>query len=800
MRASLRWLREFVDIPETDPDRVAHVLLMLGLEVESIDRYDPEFTGVEVGRVASIRAHPDADKIRLATVERASGSQEVVCGAWNFGEGDLIALAVEGAVLPGGFEIGAREIRGVVSNGMICSEKELHLGDDHDGILVLDESFNVGDDFAEVVGLPDVVFDIDVTSNRPDAMSIHGIARELSAFYRIPVRYPVHDLGPVGGASDVRVTIEAPDGCPRFVAQEMAEVTVAPSPFSVRQRLRLSGVRPISNAVDVTNYVMLELGQPLHAFDADRVAGQSITVRRATEGERLTTLDGVERILAEGDLLVTDAEGPSALGAVMGGAHSEVNDTTTRLIIEGAAWHAPTVLHTSKRLGLRSEASARFERGVDPNLPPSAVARAARLLMDWSGASPVGDAIDVYPVEVRPWTVELPKSEPERLLGVPFDEAMIIDYLGRFGLATEEGDPLVVTIPTYRPDLTRAADLVEEVARLHGYEKFPETVPVGPGGGLTQAQVAERRVRATMQGIGFNEAQVSTFVGPAEITMFGDPIDSAVRIVNPLREEEGYLRTSLLPGLLRGVAFNQGYGQGDVALYELGRVFRQDISPEFADLPDQPRRIAFAAVGNPRSSGLVSPDAPVDGHFAAGVIRTLFSHNLGGELEHAAELINVEGAGLHPGRGADVLISGRSVGQVGELHPRIARRIGIEGRVVVGEVDLAPFVSARVDHQFVDPSTQPPVIFDLAFELDQDTPGGCVTRALVEAGVEELESAVIFDEFSAGSLAESGRKSVAARVVLRGTKTTLSDEDTAPLRQRLIEEVESSCNARLRGT
>ncbi len=800
MRASLRWLREFVDIPETDPDKLAHVLLMLGLEVESIDRYEARFTGVEVGRVASIRPHPDADKIRLATVERASGSQEVVCGAWNFGEGDLIALAVDGAVLPGGFEIGAREIRGVVSHGMICSERELDLGDDHEGILVLDESFEIGDNFAEVIGLPDVVFDIDVTSNRPDAMSIHGIARELSAYYQVPIRYPDHDLGGVVGTSDVNVTIEAPDGCPRFVAQEMTNVTLARSPFAVRQRLRMLGVRPISNAVDVTNYVMFELGQPLHAFDADRVAGKSITVRRAAAGERLTTLDGVERTLVEGDLLVCDADGPSALGAVMGGAQSEVNEETTSVIIEGAAWHAPTVLHTSKRLGLRSEASARFERGVDPNLPPSAVARAARLLMDWAGAVPVGQPVDVYPIEVTPWTVDLPRGEPERLLGVQFDDATIVDYLERFGLATIGGEPLVVTIPTFRPDLTRTADLVEELARLHGYEKFPETVPVGPGGGLTAGQIAERRLRATMQGVGFNEAQVSSFVGPEEITMFGDPIETAVRITNPLREEEGYLRTSLLPGLLRSVAFNQGYGQSDVALYELGRVFRQELSPEFEDLPDQPRRLAFAAVGNPRSFGLAAPDVPVDGHFAAGVARSLLAGNLTGAIRSSSELINIEGSGLHPSRGAEVVVDGLPIGQVGELHPRIGRRLGIEGRVIIGELDLAPFVSVQADHHFVEPSTQPPVIFDLAFELDRDTPGGCLIAALHGAGVAELESATIFDEFSAGPLAEAGRKSVAARVVLRRRGSTLSDEDTVPLRQRLIEHVEASCDARLRGT
>ena len=795
MRASLRWLQEFVDLPETDADKLAHVLLMLGLEVESVDRYAADFTGVEVARVTSIRPHPDADKIRLAMVERATGSQEVVCGARNFGEGDLVALAVEGAVLPGDFEITAREIRGIVSNGMLCSERELEMGDDHDGIIVLDPSFTVGANFADALELPDVVFDIDVTSNRPDAMSIHGVARELAAYYQVPIRYPDHDLGPITSTSDLKVSIESPDGCPRFVGQELTDITPAKSPFLVRQRLRMAGVRPISNAVDVTNYVMLELGQPLHAFDADRLANKEIIVRRAEGTEKLTTLDNVERTLEKGDLLVGDADGPSALGAVMGGAKSEVSDETTSIVLEGASWHAPTVLHTSKRLGLRSEASARFERGVDPNLPPSAVARAAQLLMSWAGARPVGEQIDIYPAPVEPWTVELPASEPERLLGIPFNPSTVVDYLERFGMSVAGSDPFVVTVPTYRPDLTRSADLVEELARLHGYEKFPETLPFGPGGGLSPEQRGDRALRNALSAMAFNEAQISTFVGPAEITAFGDPIDSAVKVSNPLREEEGYLRTSLLPGLLKSVAFNQGYGQDNVALYEIGRVFSRDESPDFAGLPDQPRRLAFVAVGQIAGQGMASPDRQVDGHYAAGVANALVT-----EAGLDAVLENTEGAGLHPGRGATVTVDGVTIGRVGELHPRIARDLGINGRVVVGELDMAPLVADQPPTQFSDPSTQPPVIFDLAFEVAADVSGGRVLGALRDAGVAQLESTSVFDEFTGGALGEAGRKSIACRVVLRGATESLTDEDVAPLRLQLIDAVETACGAKLRGS
>jgi phenylalanyl-tRNA synthetase beta chain len=769
---------------------------MLGLEVEAVDRYSADFSGVEVARVTAIRAHPDADKIRLATVERGSGAtQEVVCGAWNFGEGDLVALAIEGAVLPGGFEITAREIRGVVSNGMLCSESELQMGDDHDGIIVLDESFNVGANFADVVGLPDAVFDIDVTSNRPDAMSIHGVARELAAYYQVPIRYPDHDLGEVTSTSDLSVSIESADGCPRFVGQEMTDITLGKSPFLVRQRLRMAGVRPISNAVDVTNYVMLELGQPLHAFDADRLAGKSIIVRRAKGTEKLTTLDGVERTLEKGDLMVCDTEGPSALGAVMGGADSEVNDETTSIVLEGASWHAPTVLHTSKRLGLRSEASARFERGVDPNLPPSAVARAAFLLMSWAGAHPVGEQVDIYPAPVESWTVELPASEPQRLLGIEFNSSTVVDFLSRFGMQVEGNDPYVVAVPTYRPDLTRSADLVEELARLHGYEKFPETLPFGPGGGLSAEQQADRSVRNALAAMSFNEAQIPTFVGPAEITAFGDPIESAVKVSNPLREEEGYLRTSLLPGLLRSVAFNQGYGQEDVALYEVGRVFSQELSQEFTGLPHQPRRLAFAAVGSIFGHGLAADGRAVDGHFAAGV-----AHALASQAGIVVAIENVEGPGLHPGRGATVSIDDSIIGRVGELHPRISRDLGISGRVAVGELDLTPFVRERAPQGFEDPSVQPPVIFDLAFEVDAGVAGGRILDAVRTAGVSELESVEVFDEFTGGALGEAGRKSVACRVVLRGLSESLTDTEVAPLRQQLIEAVESACGAKLRGS
>ncbi len=452
MKVSLNWLTDYITLPTPDVATIREAFESLGHEVEGVEVLEP---------------HPDADKVRLCQVvyDEARTPVDVVCGAWNFDVGALVPFAKPGAVLPGGFEIGRRKIRGVQSNGMICSDRELEIGDDAAGILVLDADAPVGTDFADHVDLPDVVFDLSITPNRPDAMSMLGIARELSAYFDVPYETLEPELPTVPGTPSTTVEIQDATGCLRFTGREIQHLEIAPSPFWMRQRLRVAGVRAISNAVDVTNYVMLELGHPLHAFDADRVVGDHLIVRRAEPDEKMTTLDDIERTLSEDDLVICDSTGAISLAGTMGGATSEVSDATSRVFLEAATWDPPTIMWMSRRHGLRSEASSRFERGVDPDLPLRASSRAAQLLAQMSGATVLADVVDEIAVPVAERTLELPLSVVERTLGADFPTQHATELLEKLELHVSGDDPLVVTVPTFRPDLERPIDLVEGLVK-----------------------------------------------------------------------------------------------------------------------------------------------------------------------------------------------------------------------------------------------------------------------------------------------------------------------------------------------
>ena len=784
MKVSLRWLADYIQLPTQDAQELKLVLDSLGHTVESVDVVDAGWTDVYVARVESIRPHPNADKVRLCTVNTGRAHIEVVCGAWNFEAGAKVAFAVPGAVLPGGMEIGRRQIRGVESAGMILSERELALGDDHTGILVLDPDAPVGIDFTELVALPDVIFDLEITPNRPDAMSMVGIARELGAYYQIPYTLPPIDPPVEGVDIGVTVRIEDPGGCYRFVARELRQAAIGPSPFWMRQRLRAAGVRPISNVVDVTNYVMLELGQPLHAFDLDKVADRAIVVRRAGAGERLVTLDGVDRALTPHDLVVADAAGPSGLAGTMGGEVSEISQSTTNVLIEAAAWDPPTIMYMSRRHGLRSEASSRFERGVDPNLPPVAAARAVRLMVEVTGGNTPATHVDVVARVVEPARIELPLSQVTRILGNDVPVAEVAPLLRRLHLEVEGTDPLSVTVPTYRPDLVRPVDLVEEVARLFGLDRFAETVPTGPGGGWTIEQRRHRTVRRILTGAGLSQAVNLAFLGAGDLDAFAYPPDhegrQTISVKNPLNDELSSLRTALLPGLLRSLGYNVARDLPDVALFEIGRVFHHRRWAEDSRVPDQPERVAFAAVGGfgPRelNGSVRSTDL-----YTAGAIWRLLGHGLG--LHY--ELRPAASPGFHPGRTADVFVRGAVVGQIGEIHPATATAYGLGGRVAAGELDLAPLIAPAPDWQLSEPSAYPPVQFDLAFVIDESLPAANLLRATTSVHSDRLESARVFDEYR-GSGLPTGRKSLAVRYVFRDPEHTLTTEEATAVRNDVL--------------
>lgn len=780
MRVSFNWLADYIDLPTWEPQEVAGVLESLGHEVEETEHVAPQFKRVVTARVLEVDRHPRADRIRVCRVTTGDSPMTVVCGAWNFGAGATVALALPGSTLKGGMEIGRRSIRGVVSNGMICSEKELGLGEEAAGILVLDPDTPLGEPFEDFGPLTDTVLDLSITPNRPDVMSYVGIARELAAYYRVDFRTPQPAFPQIDATPRIGITIDDPSGCYRFTSREVWGCRIGSSPFWMRTRLRASGQRPISNVVDITNYVLLELGQPIHAFDLHRLGGAGIVVRRAWPGERLTTLDGVERDLTPEDLVVADREQASALAGTMGGGDSEVTAQTTEVLIEAASWDPPTVLHMSKRHGLRTEASARFERGVDPQLPPLAAARAAELVLQLAGGQALREVTDVVARDdkLEPVTISLGLREVERILGDGFDTPRVVDLLSRLHLEVKGEDPVTVEAPTFRPDLTRPIDLVEELARLWGYNNFPERVPRGPGGGRSVPQDRTRTLRRSLCALGFSESVSLSFMRASEVGLWGwgkhDERAREIRLKNPLREEESILRTTLLPGLLRVALYNHSHGLEDVAVFELGRVFLDRPNPVLARVPDQPERLGLLATGNLGGAGLGLTGRAVDYFTISAVWRSLANHLDLGEwrLEPAEE------AGWHPARAARLVLDGKPVGMMGEVHPAVVRRAELPGRVIAMEVELEPLVTDREHWQFRAPSVFPPYTFDMAFEAPEELAAEDLLAATGQAAGAWLESARVFDEFRGEPLGE-GRKSLAINYTLRAADRTLSSEDTA---------------------
>ncbi len=802
MKTTLRWLNDFVDLPTSDPAEIGAVFESLGFEVEEMTTVTPSFSGVVVGRVTHIEPHPNADKVRVCTVDVGSEVVEIICGAWNFDVGAVVPVALPGAVLGGDFEIGRREIRGVVSNGMICSEQELEVGDDHAGIMVLNEDYpaaesHLGDDFATQLHLPDTIYDLAVTPNRPDCMSVVGLARELAAYYDIPLRHPEVALDAEEPPSRVDIRIEDPIGCPRFVGREVRNITVGPSPHWIRARLEAAGVRPINNVVDASNYVMMELGHPTHAFDLERL-GDQIVVRRATDGEALVTLDGVERELVATDIVVADATRAVAIAGVMGGADTEVHDDSRHVFVEAAMWEPPSVLVTSKRLGLRSEASARFERGMDPNFCHVAADRVAELLVEFAGGTAAARLVDAYPEVVTRRQVPLALDEIPRLLGIEIDRAAAAQLLRRLDFDVKEAEPLLVTVPTRRHDVTRPADLVEEIARLHGFDGIPDRVAVGPGGGLTDAQRRERRLREVMVGAGYHEALTFSFIGESDLDALAlpedDPRREGIRVVNPLRDEEGVMRTTLLPGILKAAAHNIARNMEDVRLFEFGKVFL----PAAASIPDQPDMLAFVAAGAQREpsredAGWALTPRQYEVLDATGLVSLIAE-----ELESPITLRRAVVEPFHPERCAAVGFEGETIGHVGELRPSVADAFGLSGRVAIGEVTAAPMLRAPDAWQFINPSQFPPVIFDLAFEVADETPNADVLEAITTGAGELAEEVWLFDVFRGSGLGE-GRKSMAYRLTLRAPERTLTDAEIAPVRARIEAAVADAVGGTLRG-
>ncbi len=825
MRVPISWLRDLVELPaDVSAREIADRLISVGLEVETVESVGADLDGpLVIGKVVRFEeeSHSNGKTIRWCQVDvgEPGDPRGIVCGARNFAIDDLVVVALPGATLPGGFSITARKTYGHVSDGMICSPRELGVGDDHDGIWVLpDGAGSPGDDAIAVLGLRDDVLDIAVTPDRGYALSMRGVARECAGVFGVPFSDPM--VNPQSESEPAwPVEVQDADGCDRFVARTLIGLNPsAPTPQWMRRRLQLAGMRPISLAVDVTNYVMVELGQPLHAYDRDRLSG-AIVVRRASVGEKLTTLDGVVRELDVDDLLITDDTGPIGIAGVMGGASTEIHAASTDVVIESAHFDPASISRSARRHRLPSEASRRFARGVDPALQEAAAERAAQLLAELGGAS----------VQPGRTVVGAPRAErvigfrpafASELVGVTFEVEAVRDYLERVGceIQSDTTDEWQVVAPSWRPDLTQPADLVEEVARQHGYEHIPSVLPPAPASaGLTASQRARRRVGMALAGAGYVETQSYPFLSPRVFDDLGLPSDDqrrrALVLANPLSDEEPLLRTTLLPGVLGTLRRNVGRGATDVALFEMGRVYRPEherrgLPPRpvvsrrpnadelraVADLlPRQPRRVAVVMSGDRERAGWWGQGRSASWSDAVDAAR-LVAESCGVTVKVAAD----EHPPWHPGRCAALTVDGELVGHAGELHPNVIATMGLPERTCAMEIELDLLVS----HDDVPAdaprfSTYPVAKEDLALIVDDDVPSQAVADALRRGGGELVESVRLFDIYS-GEQLEAGKRSLAFAIRLRAADRTLTSDEVAQSRAAAIAEAERATGAVLR--
>ncbi|HZC26574.1 MAG TPA: phenylalanine--tRNA ligase subunit beta [Actinopolymorphaceae bacterium] len=814
MLVPISWLREHVELPDSVSARdVADRLIRAGLEVETVEDVGADVTGpLLVGRVLSYaeETHKNGKTIRWCSVDVGDPEPRgIVCGARNFAEGDLVVVALPGAILAGGFEISARKTYGHVSDGMICSARELGVGDDHTGIIVLEADAGVpGDDAAPVLHLRDAVLDIAVTPDRGYTMSIRGVARETATAFGLGFSDPVAAASPAGGAEGHPVRVDDPIGCPVFAAVTVVGFDPSvPSPRWLARRLQLAGMRPISLGVDITNYVMLELGQPIHGWDRGLLRG-TIVVRRAEAGEKLQTLDGMTRALDPEDLVVTDDSGPVGIGGVMGGASTELSEKSSEVVVEAAYWDPVAIARTARRHKLSSEASKRFERGVDPAIQMAAAHRVATLMVELGGGRIEGTTLvgETPPTA----TLVIPADHPTRVAGYPIPAATTVRRLEDVGCRVAAGDGddvpmLTIVPPSWRPDLTDPNDLAEEVIRLEGYDAVPSVLPVAPPGrGLTHDQRLRRTMGRALAGAGYVEVLAYPFVGPADFDRIrltaGDPRRTALRLANPLSEEEPFLRTTLLPGLLATARRNVGRGMSDLALFEIGVVFRPDTDPPAAPrlpvdrrptdaevaeldaaLPQQPRRVGVVLTGDRLPPGWWGAGRPAGWGDAVQAAR-IVADVAGVTIEARPD----DHAPWHPGRCAVLLAGGRVVGHAGELHPQVVETYALPARACAMELDLDLLGAVRAPVPAPAVSVYPPAKEDVALIVDASVAVADVEAALREGAGELLESVRLFDVYT-GTQLEPGTKSLAFALRFRAPDRTLTESEVTGAKQRAIE-------------
>ena len=794
MNISRKWLSEFVDITATDKE-YDEIMTIAGQKVETTTRMDEDIKNVVVGKVLSMARHENSDHMWVCMVDVGEGEPlQIVTGAQNVNEGDLVPVAKHNSYLPGGVHITKGKLRGVESNGMLCSYKELGLTEHDcpeayaDGIWILNnEGAEIGEDMNKVIGNDDSIVEFEITNNRPDCYSLLGLARETAAAFNVPMHHhePVVKGGAEGVLTDLLdVDVEAEDLCPRYTARMVRNVKIAPSPKWMRQRLRSAGVRPINNIVDITNYVMIEYGQPMHAFDYRYVSGGKIIVRRAGEDKTLTTLDSNVRSLQPDMLVIADETKPVGLAGIMGGENSEIVEDTVDVVFESANFLGSSIRKTALALGMRTDASAKFEKDIDPMLTVPAVNRACELV-ELLGAGEVMDGvIDILNYVPAPVTLPLEPEKINALLGTDIPEADMVEYLRREEVPVVDGQ---IQVPSWRPDLRCMADIAEEVARYYGYNNIATTLMRGTTtrGGYSDTAMLENQAGAAARSLGYSEIITYSFVSPASFDAVRVPKDSPLRktlkLVNPLGEDTSIMRTIILPSMLDILSRNYAMKNKGVKLYELGRVY---LPVDGQDLPEEPRHLIFGTYGEHE---------------------TFFT--MKGEIDALLELLNVkpaeyvanrENPSYHPGRCADILIDGKVAGTIGQIHPLVAETYGIGGEVYVADLDFttieASVAEERVFHSL---PRFPAVTRDLALVCEESLTVGELERCISGAAGKLLRKINLFDIYR-GPGVPAGKKSVAFSLELRADDRTLTDEDSTGVVDRVLKALKEEKNVTLR--
>jgi len=796
------WLKEFVPF-EFTPEQLSHQLTMVGLEVEGQELIGAGLDSVVVAKLVSVERHPDAERLTVCQVDNGSETVQVVCGATNHRQGDLVALATVGTVLPGDFKIKKSKIRGQVSMGMLCSESELGLADESAGILILTAGLELGTPVFDALKLKDVRFEIGLTPNRPDCLSVFGVAREVGAMSGSLPRLPEIKLAESGEQTNQQtsVTIEEPQLCPRYAARLIRGVKIGPSPDWLVRRLEAVGMRSINNVVDVTNYVLMEFGHPLHAFDFNLLRGKQIIVKAASEGELFKTLDGQPRQLIASDLVICDAEGPVALAGIMGGENSEIQPDTSDVLLEAAYFNPNTIRRTSKRLGIHSESSHRFERGADIEMVPVALDRAAELIQATAGGTISPAPIDCYPQQLTAKQIVIGTARTNAVLGLQLTTARIQELLESIGLTISrvESECLTVVVPLFRPDLEREIDLIEEVARLNGYERIPVTMPDSrldcqlPN----RLQLMQRVLRDSLVNRGLSEVINYSFIAQAAIDKLDLAADDtrrqSIAILNPLTEEQAVMRTTLVPSMLETISRNLAYRSLDLQLFEMRPVFLPNSDGE--GLGTEPLHLVAALTGDRAPLGWVRQQEKVDFYDLKGLVELFFARlGLGGvswELDAGESF-------LHPGKSARVCLDDQQLGVLGEMHPAVLQKFEISQPVYLLDLNLAGLVdSIALDKQFTPLSKFPDVFRDSAILVDEALTNSNVMAVIERSKARFAEDVVLFDVY-AGKGIPTGKKSLAFRVRYRSIEKTFTDDEINQAHGRIIRALTKELGAEIR--